>query len=188
MIAGAMPRPGPGSELDMGRLLEVVRELVPLLGGIDRRGHEPSPRSGTARIRAAYDMRIRLHDGTEVALSGAADLLAERHVKQLVDRGRVNEARRFLRVLEEQDPHMGVVERWKPAFERPAAAPSGNATGQDPRPDASWLRQNGSTYAGYWVALSNGVLLDCDSDARALARRLSERGSLRPVALFRVPS
>jgi len=171
--------PGWIPPFDVPRLLDVVLQLVPFLGDMSVDAPERS-----SAVRA---LRFRLPDGTEATLPEIAEVVAERHVHTLVGRGSVDEARRFLGVLEAHDPLLSVVQRWKRVLERPAAGPKPDATGRDPRPDMDWLRHNGHRYAGRWVALKNGVLLDSDVAARALAQRLSAGGSAEGIVVMKVP-
>ena len=171
-------------DVDPGRLLEAAWQIFVALFQL---GPDES-RSEVGDVAETRHLKVRLPDGTTARLPELAELLSERYVRALVDDGRINEARSFLMSLQRQDPRLEIVEQWKGALALPAAHAGESATGKDPRRDAEWLRVNHEGYAGSWVALREGELLDSDPDVRALARRLAARCAGSNVAVFRVPS
>ncbi len=100
-------------------------------------------------------------------------------VAALVEKGAIEEARGLIRQNASAPDELELV-RWRRALLASAPVETGVATGS-PIQEREWLRRHWRQYAGQWVALVGGAMLDAAASRAELRRRLSVRGSLRGV-------
>lgn len=166
-----------------------------------RQWHELAP-SLTAYKRCARQYRLEHESRADKTRSGLARrvthletelaLLKERlrqseaaPLVQLVEAGRVTEARQLVSLLQKASPSPGL-EQWARVLAPPEVSAAPAATGSAMARDNAWLRANARDYAGQWVALRDGVLVGADASRVALHRRLEQAGELEGVAFARV--
>ncbi len=100
-------------------------------------------------------------------------------LQTLVGSGRVGAARALLAASSE-----GAELRWNKVLEPPSTSSRPKTGGSDFKGNAEWLRRNRSSFAGMWVALAAGQLVDHDKSRLALHRRLEAAGKLVKGTLF----
>ncbi len=102
-------------------------------------------------------------------------------VRDMVEAGRVNEARAYLASLTDGSDE---VERWRQVLAPPPVVHSTKSTGRDCSQELQWLRKHVREYLGQWVVFDRGAFLDADRSRVALHDRVGDR----PGLLFvRVP-
>jgi len=106
-------------------------------------------------------------------------------VVSLVEAGRITEARQLVGLLAQASPAPSL-ERWSEALAQPVVHSEPRATGSSFVRNAEWLRQNSEAYAGKWVALREGMLVDEDPSRVALQRRLEQANSLEGITFVRL--
>lgn len=101
-------------------------------------------------------------------------------VRQLVEEGRVGEARKLAASGAE------VLRDWAELL-RPPRVTTGPATGQgDFDENVRWLRANMDRFRGSWVALANGALLGSNASRLALHRKLEAEEKLTSALFVKV--
>ncbi|MBW2060561.1 MAG: hypothetical protein JRI95_03240 [Deltaproteobacteria bacterium] len=104
-------------------------------------------------------------------------------VKDLVEDGRVVDARHLLSSIQVPPGLSTKLDTWRKVLAEPRTKPREIATGGDLKKDALWLRKNASKYKGQWVALKDGALLGNDTSRVKLHHALKDEGCLNG-ALF----
>jgi hypothetical protein len=135
--------------------------------------------------REALEQRLATLEAENAALKEQLEKATTAPVLELLNAGRVNEARRLLSLLLKTSPSP-TLEKWARIVAPPVARPAGPATGTRIASANSWLRQHAGEYVGKWVALRDGVLLDADESRVALHRRLERDGNLEGVLFARL--
>jgi len=109
----------------------------------------------------------------------AADL---RHLRDLLEEGRVEAARRFVKELEPRWPDSERVRHYARVLAPPVARGVPNSTPRSFDREMAWLEQHAHEYPGCWLAVYEDQLVAADPNygvATAKAREvLGERGAL----------
>lgn len=95
-------------------------------------------------------------------------------IRELVESGRVGEARNFIETA------TGDLGNWPDVLAPPRAIPGPPkpASGRgDLHINMQWLQAHREEYRGRWVAMRDGRLVDCDPDLLALRARLDTAGA-----------
>ncbi len=109
-------------------------------------------------------------------------------LKELVELGATPSARSLLAIARRLVPSAELaLRRWGHALAVPVPHKEKSASGQATADNYRWLDQNRGAYAGQWVALRGGVLLDADLDRLMLYRRLKKKGNLGAVFFAKAP-
>jgi hypothetical protein len=154
------------------------REQVTNIGPYQHRTRSDKARSGLAQRVAVLETELsQLKERLQQAET--APLI------QLVEAGRITEARQLVSLLLKASPSPRL-EQWARVLAPPEASVAPAATGGTLARDNAWLRANAKDYAGRWVALRDGVLVDADASRVALHRRLEQTGELEGIAFARL--
>ncbi len=102
--------------------------------------------------------------------------LVSDHIRNLVEKGRVPEARNVLPVVRYKGSER--LNHWKKVLALPKATVKKSATGNDNRKNALWFRENAHKYKGKWIALKDGVLLGSHKSRIELHQNLKQAGNL----------
>lgn len=126
--------------------------------------------------------RITALEAENAALKSRLEEAPEAPIRTLLEAGRLAEARQLVALLLQATPSPRL-EQWARLLAPPVVHSGGQATGNGMAGERQWLREHAKDYAGQWVALREGALLDADVSRVALHRRLQRSGALEG-ALF----
>ena len=124
-------------------------------------------------------------EAENAALKEQLEKAATAPVLELLNAGRVTEARQLLSLLLKASPSPKL-EKWARILAPPVARPEGPATGSSIARNNAWLREHAREYSGKWVGLREGVLVGEDTSRVALHRRLEQTGQLEGVFFARL--
>lgn len=106
------------------------------------------------------------------------------NVRNLVENGRISDARHLLRFVP-----MGIsdrVDNWRRILAKPRAKTEDSASGGGLKRDLAWLYDNSEKFRGKWVALREGELLGSHENRIELHRRLKHSSKLDGAMFFRI--
>ncbi|MCP4104715.1 MAG: hypothetical protein GY749_04130 [Desulfobacteraceae bacterium] len=102
--------------------------------------------------------------------------LVSDHIRNLVEKGRVQEARSVLPVVRCRGSER--LKHWKKVLALPKARVTKSTTSGDKIKNALWFRENAHKYKGKWIALKDGVLLGSHKSRIELHQNLKQAGNL----------
>jgi hypothetical protein len=137
--------------------------------------------SRTDKVGSGLARRVVLLEAEVAQLKERLQQSEAAPLVRLIEAGRVTEARQLVSLLLKASPSPRL-EQWARVLAPPEVSVAPAATGSSMARDNAWLRANARDYAGQWVALRDGVLVDADRSRMALHRRLEQAGALDGVA------
>lgn len=141
--------------------------------------------SSTCTVGPLRSVGFRDYAATTYTLTAETIIAA---LRDLMEHGATPSARTLLAVARRLIPSAELVFcRWGAALAMPVPREEEFATGQSTADNYHWLDRNKAAYAGQWVALRDGVLLDADPDRLTLHRRLKSQGNLAAVFFAKAP-
>lgn len=105
---------------------------------------------------------------------------ADAEIRALVEAGRVQVARRVA--------DMTGSTRWQQLLAPPAVRATAGAGPSDFVANMAWVGANRAMYAGQWVALREGQLVQAAADLRTLRASLDQAGPRKGLFVTRVPA
>jgi hypothetical protein len=101
-------------------------------------------------------------------------------IRALVESGCVDEARRLAQGAGSS--------RWQRLLAPPMVRATPTSGPSDFVENMAWVRSNRAEYAGQWVALREGKLVEAAADLRSLRSALEEAGHREAILVTRVPA
>jgi hypothetical protein len=114
----------------------------------------------------------------------AADV---RHLLDLLERDAVEEARRYVKELEQRWPDSERVRHYAVVLAPPVARTRPDLKLRRMDREWEWLREHGHEYPGCWLAIHEDRLIAADPDRRVVVARAREVVGDEGVLLFRQP-
>jgi hypothetical protein len=108
-------------------------------------------------------------------------------LRNLVSEGDIEEARRFVKELEQRWPESNRVQYWARVL---APAKVTVRHGERSRPtdqERTWLRQHASEYPGQWLAVFGEQLIAADRDLGVVLKIVRETPGVRGAVLYQEP-
>jgi len=106
------------------------------------------------------------------------------HIKSLVEKGLIGEARNYLNHFKSCDSP--VINDWRKVLVEPEAKTEALATGKNVSDHIEWIKTNSEIYKGKWVALKNGKLLSSHENRVDLHNSLKQNGKLSGALFFKM--
>lgn len=134
------------------------------------------------------DTKVSIHgiyESESTSLPTTDDIPLLKRIRNLVEHGRIPEARGTLRFS-----FPGVskrIDNWKRVLAVPKVQAGRSATGGDLKSNSSWLDRYAEQYKGMWVALKEGTLLAANKSRIELYHQLKQENKLRGALFVKIP-
>jgi hypothetical protein len=133
---------------------------------------------------------------TEVADRDPVDEAAEQeqlaaglqHLRDLLERARVEEARRYVKELEQRWPEAERVRHYAHVLAPPKVRLRPDIPARSREREWKWLEEHGHEYPGCWLAIYEDRLISADPDRRVVTTRATEVLGEESYLLFHQPS
>jgi hypothetical protein len=115
----------------------------------------------------------------------AADL---RHLLDLLEADQVEEARRYVKELEQRWPEAERVQHYARVLAPPKVRSRPDIPARSSQRELNWLKENAHKYPGCWLAVYEDRLIAADPDRRVVVARAREILGEESALLFHQPA
>jgi hypothetical protein len=131
----------------------------------------------------------KFEDGdTEARASEQERLAADlQHLRALLEGDRVQEARRFVKELEQRWPEAERVQHYARVLEPPKVRMRPDLPARSSEREIKWLEEHGREYPGCWLAIHEDRLIAADPDRRVVTARAEQVLGEETYLLFHQP-
>jgi hypothetical protein len=109
------------------------------------------------------------------------------HLRDLLERDRVEEARRFVRELQQRWPESERVRHYAHVLAPPVVRSRPDIPARSSEREWKWLEEHGHEYPGCWLAIYEDRLIAADPDRRVVVAKAREVLGDEGVLLFHQP-
>jgi hypothetical protein len=114
----------------------------------------------------------------------AADL---QHLRDLLEQDQVDNARRFVKELEQRWPTSDRVQHYARVLAPPVVRSRPDIPARSSEREWKWLEEHGHEYPGCWLAIYEDRLIAADPDRRVVTARATEALGEETYLLFHQP-
>ena len=114
----------------------------------------------------------------------AADL---QHLRDLLERVRIAEARRFVKELEQRWPESERVRHYAHVLQPPIVRSRPDIPARSSEREWNWLKEHGHEYPGCWLAIYEDRLIAADPDRRVVTAKARLELGGEPYLIFHQP-